>query len=347
MKNILLLENKYKKKYRNLALMKFSTYFKQQRYTIDFFEGIDTKNSLKRDYEYIVYSTIFTYYFDEDIKTINYYKNKYPNAKIIIGGVSATLIPDKFEAQTGIKPHVGLYEPIEYLKPDYDLFNNHPMDNISEVFSARGCRNSCSFCAVKTLEPEYIINTNWKKSIDLTKPHVMIHDNNLITGDFNHYVEVMEFVKEHNLQLCVDNGFDCRNFTEHHLKHIVNVKFERSGLRFAFDNMSEDKHIQKSIGMCLDSKIAKNKIMVFCLFNYTDTFEEAMYRFSELRNLGVRPYPQQYRPLDDTGLHATYISPNWNKQLLRDFRFYWMMPGIFTRQNWNTYISNGGAKQYH
>ena len=215
---------------------------------------------------------------------------------------------------------------IEYLKPDYELFPEHNMSNTSEVFTARGCKNACSFCAVKTLEPTYFINIHWKDSIDLNKKHVMIHDNNLITGDFNHFIEVTDYIKENKLTTIFDNGFDCRNFTENHLEHIKNIKFERNGLRFAFDNMGEDKYIQKAIKMCLDAGIGKSKIMVYVLYNYTDTPEEALYRANELKKLGVRPYPQQYRPLDDIELHSHNVGKHWNKQLLRDFRFFWMMP---------------------
>ena len=41
--NVLLLDNKYKKKYRNLALMKFSTYFKSLNYNVNIYSGIDKK----------------------------------------------------------------------------------------------------------------------------------------------------------------------------------------------------------------------------------------------------------------------------------------------------------------
>lgn len=344
--NVLLLENKYKKKYRNLALMKFSTYYKRQGYNVDYYNGIDKKNTLKDDYDIIIYSTIFTFYFHEDIKTITYYKNKYPNANIMIGGVSASLLPDKFFEETNIMPHQGIYEPVEYLPPDYNLFPEHKMKNVSEVFSARGCKNNCAFCAVRILEPDYLINEQWRDSIDLTKSKVMIHDNNLITGSYEHFKDVTTFVTENKLITTFDNGFDCRKFTEEHLKHIINIKFDRGGLRFAFDNMSEDEHIQRTIKMCLNAGIGKSKIMVFLLYNYKDDFEEAMYRAEEIKKLGVRPYPQQYRPLDDTELKNNYISKHWDKKLLRDFRFYWMFPGIYGKQKWEDYIKNGGANAY-
>ena len=62
-------------------------------------------------------------------------------------------------------------------------------------------------------------------------------------------------------------------FTDDHLLCIKDLKFDRNGLRFAFD-MNQDKLIQEVIRKCLDSGINKNKIMVYILYNYTDTFEE-------------------------------------------------------------------------
>jgi hypothetical protein len=346
MKKILLLENKYKKKYRNLALMKYSSFWKQQNYEVDFFSGIDNKNTLNREYEEIYYSTIFTFYFQEDVKTINYYFQKYPNSKFHVGGISATLMNSEFEKSIPIKPHVGLDSTVDSLKPDYDLFPQHPMFNVSEVFTSRGCINKCKFCAVKKLEPVYSINDNWRDSIDLSKSRVMIHDNNLTTVDFDHFKSVAEYVTKNKLITTFDNGFDCRFFNEDHLQAIKNIKFERNGLRFAFDNMSQDKHIQSAVTKCLNAGIGKSKIMAYVLFNFTDSFDDAMYRATELRRLGVRPYPQQYRPLDDMVLQSTYISEKWTKKLVRDFRFYWMMPGIYSKIDWNDYIKKGGVDSY-
>lgn len=280
MKNVLLLENRFKKKYRNLALMKFSTYYKSKGYYVDYFEGIDTKNILKPHYDIICYSTIFTFYFDEDIKTIKYYKDKYPDAEFKVGGISATLLCDEYYKNTGILPHKGIDETIDFLSPDYSLFPNHPMNNISEVFTSRGCRNKCGFCAVKILEPNYLINTNWKDSI-VTK-EAMIHDNNLTTGNLEHFKDVGKFLVDNKIKTTFDNGLDCRFLNDNHISIIKNINFQRCGLRFAFDNMGQDGYIHNAINMCLKAGIPKGSIMVFILFNYNDTFDEAMYRAKEI-----------------------------------------------------------------
>lgn len=339
---VLLLDNRFKKRYRNLALMKFSTYYKGLGYEVDLYSGIDKKNTLKEDYEIIIYSTIFTFHFKDDVETILYYKEKYPNADLKVGGISATLMPNEFFEATGIKTHIGIDETIDCLPPDYTLYEGHKMYNISEVFTSRGCKNNCKFCAVRTLEPIYSINPNWKDSI--TSQDVMIHDNNLTTGDMEHFKEVMTYLKAHNLKAIFDNGFDCRYINDKHFEHLKGVRLGNSGLRMAFDNMSQEGYIQKAIKKCLDIGISKSKIMVYILFNYNDTFEEAMYRAEEVKKLGARPYPQQYRPLDDVEYKPNYISPNWDRRLLRDFRFYWLMPGIYTKRTWDEYIKMGGYK---
>ena len=326
--------------------MKFSTYFKNKGYEVNY-NGQGIKSDLKDHYDYIIFSTVFTYHYEEDVKSILYYKKKYPNAKILIGGVSATLLSEKFHQDTGIIPHKGIYHKVEQLKPDYDLFLGHKMDNMSQVFTSRGCKNNCGFCAVKTLEPTYSVNEKWRDGIDLDKSRIMVHDNNLTAGDINHFKSVMKYLTNNKFSVVFDNGFDCRFFNDTHLECIKNIKFERGGLRFAFDNMNQDVKIQKAITKCIkNGGIAANKIMVYVLFNFNDTFDEAFYRASEIRKLGARPYPQQYRPLDDMVYRNSHISKHWNKKLLQDFRFYWMMPGIFSRIDWDDYIKGGGKNYF-
>ena len=343
MKKVLLLENKYYKKYRNLALMKHSTYYKNLGYNVSFSRGIpDTKDN----YDTIIFSTIFTFHFEDDIKTIKYCSEKYKNSEIKIGGISATLMPSKFYEQTGIQPCVGLNMDIEKLPPDYTLFSEHLMTGIAEVFTSRGCRQKCAFCAVKKLEPDYMLNEDWQKSIPESANSVMIHDNNLTSVDIEHFQNVMYYLKDKKIPVTFDNGFDCRLFNNEHLEAIKEINFQNNGLRLAFDNMTQDGHIQKTIKSCLDAGISKSKIMVYVLFNFNDSFEESMYRAREIANLGVKPYPQQFRPLNDVTMANKFFGKKWTRKLAGDFRLYWLMAGLYTKVSWDDYVSGGGKYYY-
>ena len=65
-------------------------------------------------FDIICVNSLFTFFFDETVRTINAAKKFLADdGKIFVGGVAATLVPNFFEAETGIKPHLGLLD-----KPD-------------------------------------------------------------------------------------------------------------------------------------------------------------------------------------------------------------------------------------
>ena len=336
-KKCLLVEPDYKYKYPNLALMKISSYLKKLNYKTEFYRGL---KPIGEEYEYIFITTLFTYYYDIVVDTINYYKINYPDSKIIIGGILASLLSDKLEKNTGIKPTVGYFKELDVMKPDYNLIDTE-WDEWSFVFTTRGCPNNCSFCAVKTLEPDLWINPNWKNAVDLKKRYIMIMDNNLTSHPIEHFEEVCKFIKEHKLKVTFDNGFDANLFTERHLKAIKGLKFNSRGLRFAFDNMRVDGRIQKVIKLCLKEGIKKTHIMIYVLFNYNDTPQEAEWRAREIIKSGAIPYPQRYSPLDYLKKRPSYVGKYWTQPLARYFRFFYMCSGISSKQTFIEWLSKG------
>jgi hypothetical protein len=87
-----------------------------------------------------------------------------------VGGVLASIQPDKLYEATGIKPSVGvLNKPgvfdkgdtqiIDELPLDYSILDEidykYPMSNAFYGYMSRGCIRHCAFCAVPTLEPVY------------------------------------------------------------------------------------------------------------------------------------------------------------------------------------------------
>ncbi len=125
----------------------------------------------EREWDRILVTTMFTFYFDITVKTINELKDLLkPGGDFQIGGVLATLQPDEIEAATGIRPHIGLSNKpgdldegdeqiIDTLPLDYSILDEisykYEMSNAYYAYVTRGCIRKCPFCAVKTLEPDY------------------------------------------------------------------------------------------------------------------------------------------------------------------------------------------------
>jgi len=216
--------------------------------------------------------------------------------------------------------------------------------DFSILFSTRGCPRFCSFCAVKKLEPIPTIIPNWKDLIDLSKKNVMFQDNNLTAMPIEHFKEVMLFIKEHKLSVCFNNGFDSRILTEEQMDLMSQIKWYPGGLRIAFDNMEEDGHTQRCVKYLLSKGVSKSAFLIFCLFNFTDTFEEAMYRHREMHNLGVRPYPQVFAPLNQLDKDTKYISKTWTLELIREFRQYWLLAGHYKYKSFTQYLTEKGKK---
>ena len=52
----------------------------------------------------IFITSLFTWDIDKVVKSIHFYQDNFPKSKIHVGGVAATLMPEKIKNETGIKP---------------------------------------------------------------------------------------------------------------------------------------------------------------------------------------------------------------------------------------------------
>jgi hypothetical protein len=124
------------------------------------------------EWDFIAVTTLFTFYWDITIKTIEMAKLLIkPTGHLMVGGVLASIQPKEIEAATGVKPHVGVLnvpgvidkddtQIIDELPLDYSILDEidyeYPMSNAYYGYTSRGCIRKCSFCAVSTLEPHFI-----------------------------------------------------------------------------------------------------------------------------------------------------------------------------------------------
>jgi hypothetical protein len=165
----------------------------------------------------------------------------------------------------------------------------------------------------------------------------MISDNNL-SANPEHLDRVIELLTQQGKKVVFDNGFDCKFITEDMATKLGKLKFTRCGMRMAFDRIEEDGTFQNAILKLLTHGVPKSEIMAYCLFNFQDTPQEANYRLSECAKFGIRPYPQQFTPLNRLDRKSMYVGRHWTPTLVRAFRHFWLMAGYFTKTTFESWV---------
>lgn len=165
-------------------------------------------------------TTLFTFYWNTTIDTINFVKNLCKNEKdVMVGGIMSTLLPDEVYQATGIKPFVGLLNHpgdidegdttiIDELPLDYSILEEidykYPANNAYFAYMTRGCINHCAFCAVPTLEPVYCDYISLKKQIEIARERfgeqrdLLLLDNNVLASKY--YDKIIDEIKECGFQ---------------------------------------------------------------------------------------------------------------------------------------------------
>lgn len=173
----------------------------------------------KKDYprfDIVCVTTLFTFYWAQTIDTINFCKQLVKkDGRLLVGGIAATILPEHIEAETGIRPHVGLLDRpgvldagntdiIDELPLDYSILEEidykYPAGEAYFAYMTRGCIRNCAFCAVKTLEPrykEYISIKQQLVAIDSQfgkQRNLLLMDNNVFASA--RFFDIIDEIKE-------------------------------------------------------------------------------------------------------------------------------------------------------
>lgn len=214
MERILLVEPNYKNKYPPIGLMKISTYYQKKGDYVEFHKGLMPETEAKL-FDKVLITTLFTFDFSMCIQTIQYYIAIVGIQKVFVGGIAATIMPEKFlERIPDLKLNLGQLtssrmlgydddENIDIMELDYDILWDVSYEYAAAdsyfIYTTRGCPRKCSFCAVKTLEPDFydcdnicdqINNVNKQFGI---KKQLLIMDNNILySNNFRYTVEILK-----------------------------------------------------------------------------------------------------------------------------------------------------------
>jgi len=222
-KKILLVEPQKSKKYHTpyppLGLLKLSTYHKEKGANVRFVRGF-SGDGFEPDSIYI--TSLFTYAYEPVHDVIRYYSNRFKKAKIVVGGIYATLCPDHLEEAFGdrVEIHQGLFGPAEELLPDYSLV---PEWKSSILFTSRGCIRRCLFCSVPQIEPEFKAKPSIRHLIYPRHKKVILWDNNILASFY--WRDIFDELEELGLEVDFNQGLDARLLNEE-----VAIRLKRSNL---------------------------------------------------------------------------------------------------------------------
>jgi hypothetical protein len=335
-KSVFLLEPDYRRKYPPLGLAKIASYILSQGGNVRYGRTYSGEPC-----DLVCVTSLFTYDSAAVLGAIGQVRF-FGDRPIIVGGIYASLMPKHILRHYDVDIFRGYSRTLDQCVPaDLDWGVESPWNQYSYVFTSRGCPNQCPYCAVWRIEPDRWINPVWKDHI--TKDYVMISDNNLSACD--HIYQVLDYLGDTEKRVIIDNGFDCKYINVDMARRLARLKFERQGMRIAFDRIQEDGIFQKAIETLISAGVSKYNITAYVLFNFTDTPREADYRARECHKLGIRPYPQMYTPLHQTDREHPFVGKHWTLNLAKAFRFYWLFGGIYRHMTFDEFIHNPMREQ--
>lgn len=200
--------------------------------------------------------------------------------------------------------------------------------NPDATFTSRGCVKRCCFCIVPAVEGKLVELDNWE-----VRP--IICDNNLLACSDEHFGSVIDRLKPLR-GIDFNQGLDASLMTEYHAARLAELNLK--AVRLAWDSINHEHFFRRALGYLLGTGISKHKIKVYCLIGYGDTPDDAYHRLQTVKDLGLRPNPMRYQPLNSVRRNQYVDQARWTEWELRHFMRYW------SRLRWLEHIPFGEYK---
>lgn len=318
--NILLVEPDYYSRYPPLGLMKMASYHRSYGNSIEYVRGLSTNTTIPKE---IDITSLFTYAWKPVHNAIRFYHELFPNAKIRVGGIYATLLPSNIKNEFPfVDVFSGLHPKAEDMFPSYDI-----LDKVEKwkgwkksiLFTTRGCIRKCPFCVVPKIEGKM---RDPKHSI-LNKIYpghneVVIWDNDFLASPYAK--QVLEEIRDNGFRVDFNQGLDARLMTEEFAGLLADIKSK--SIHMAYDWPWEGKYVKDAIDLLSDAGYRKKYLIFYTLFNFYDeqhkkgdTPADFLLRIKNLMDWGASSYPMRYIPLDSLEKNK-YVSTLWTKEQL-------------------------------
>jgi len=346
--NVLLVEPKFpipprSKNHKNflpIGLLKLYDYYKSAGDNPKLIRGNKTKRDIGTRFKpkQIMITSLFTYWSKYVKESVHHYKRLFPKARVIVGGIYASLMPQHCKQYSGCdEVHIGPHREAEkYAHKNHlsykVLDNPHPVD-YQIVHASRGCIRKCGFCGTWKIEAK----PSYKKSIkqEICSKKLIFYDNNILANPFIEDIlnEIIRERENRNFVKCESqSGFDGRILLR---KPYLGELLKKAGFmnpRIAWDHGYKDwRTIKRQIDVLLKAGYRSKQIYVFMLYNWDIDFREIERKRIKCWEWGVQVADCRYRPLNQTFDNYKpyrkgqtgddyYIHDNWSDEKVRQFR---------------------------
>ncbi len=312
---VLLVEPAYYTKFPPLGLLKLASYHRSRGNQVKLVR--DIQDDLNFNPDCIEITSLFTYGWKPVHEAIEFYHSKFKTAKIRVGGIYASLMPNRLKSFFPfVDIRIGLCKEADDYLPAYDLLKEvkeWEKWNTTILFTSRGCIRNCPYCIVPKLEGKiHRVIESLESHIYPDHKHLILWDNNFFA--LQDWKRVFNELIDIGLPVDFNQGIDARLIDEEKSSMIADLKTPI--IRTAFDNISEKNAITKAVEMLSKSGIRTRKIFVYTLYNFydkkyfSDTPASFFERIRHIADLGCVSYPMRYEPLTSLEKNC-FMSPLW------------------------------------
>lgn len=244
----------------NFALMKLSQHYKQQGFSVDWWNPLE-------QFDAVFSSKVFTFTPVEDL-----------------------LPPNAFKCGTGYGDLDELPRHIDSTAPDYSLY---PQCSHAIGFLTRGCIRNCPWCIVPKKEGDIKAYRDWHEVKRPDSRDIVFMDNNVLACD--HGIEQIQSMIGQDVRVDFNQGLDARLISPDVAEMLARLKWIRF-IRMSCDTDAMLSTVLAAVEHFKRFGVKPYRLFVYLLVK---DIKSAEHRAKWLRHAGVDVFAQPYRDFEN------------------------------------------------